>query len=429
MRVLNFEVKQEERDEFSGLLEQFGNIKKGVLMSGVITGIDGHFILVDVGLKSEGRIPQEEFFFDGKSEVPAIGSTITVMLEILENRTGDVVLSYSKAVREEGWERLEDYFRQRKPILGTVVKKVQGGCIVNLAGVSAFLPKSHMPANVKDSKELLGKQYPCLIIKMDRTKSNIVVSSKSSGDQEQSVGLTEGQVVKGVVKNLTDSAAYVDLGGIVGRLHISEIDWAKTKDPSEKLKVGEEIDVKIISMVGSKINLSIKQLGEDPWLNMVKQFGLEVGKEFEVSVSSIDERGAFVVFENGLDARLRSTDIAWMKRYQASNSLSNGQKIKVRVLEVDEKKHRIYVSLKHTQPNPVEQFAKEFKQGDEIECKVVQISDLGYVVQIRDGLDGIVPNMQGHISNGLKIGESLKAYIWDIDVENGHIILGPKKPE
>lgn len=429
MKFLDFDIPESSVEEFEALLNQSGNVKRGVLVSGIVTSVKNGFVHVDVGLKSEGRIPIDEFYVDGKIGVPELYSQITVWLENLEDKNGKVVLSYSKALREESWEKLEGYYRQRKTVNGTVIRKVTGGCIINLAGASAFLPKSHVPGTVKDMRELVSKQYPCLIIKMDRARSNIVVSCRALNEGDQSIGLAEGQVVKGIVKNITDSSAFVDLGGITGRLHLSEISWNKIKDPSDVLKVGEEIDVKIIAMSPpNRVALSMKQLGEDPWLKTAEAAGIEEGKLFDVTVKSIDERGLFVAFDNSLEARVRVFDLAWMKRYQNSSLFKEGKKLNVKIVEIDKKRHKIYASVKHATSNPVEDFSKKHKVGDSLECKIVQLSDLGYVAQIEEGLDGVIPQIDMYVSGTLKLGTKLKVYVWNIHVENGHIVLGAKQP-
>lgn len=430
MRMLDFEITQETKDEFSKLLEQSGNIKKGVLMSALVSRIDDHYVFVDVGLKSAGRIPKEEFNISGDSEaLPEIGDSITVLLEALEDKNGDIALSYTKALREAGWGQLEEVFHKRNTVLGTVIRKVQGGCIVNLSGVSAFLPKSHFPTGIKDIKELLGKQFPCFIIKMDRAKSNIVVSLKNSNESESSVGFAEGQVVQGTVKSLTESVAFIDLGGTTGRLHVSEISWDKIKEPADVLKVGQNIEVKIVAMPQSnRISLSMKELQENPWIKNVEKAGIAAGNLYDAEIKNIEDKGLFVELLPGIDAKMKVSDVAWMKRYQTFDGLKKGQKILVKVLEVDPKRNKIFVSMKHATKNSVEDFAQKHKQGDEVDCEIVQISDLGYVAKIGDQLDGIIPKTDAYISGTLKIGAKLKAYIWNISVENGHIILGVKKP-
>ena len=379
--IFDFDVTQEQKDEFSKLLEQSGNIKRGVLMSALVSRIDEHYVFVDVGLKSEGRIPKEEFNISGDgAALPQIGDSVTVLLEALEDKNGDVALSYTKALREAGWGQLEELFHKRETVPGTVIRKVQGGCIVNLSGVSAFLPKSHFPAGVKDVKELFGKQHQCFIIKMDRAKSNIVVSLKNSNDSEGTVGFAEGQIVQGTVKSLTESVAFVDLGGITGRLHVSEITWEKIKEPADLLKIGQTIEVKIIAMPqANRISLSKKELLENPWANNIKKANIEIGNVYDAEIKAIEEKSAFVELTPGIEAKLKASEVAWMKRYQTFDGLKKGQKVLVKVIEIDSKRNRIFVSMKHATKNSVEEFAKNHNIGDEIDCEIVQISDLGYV--------------------------------------------------
>ncbi len=429
MSFLNFEIEQESRDEFSKLLEQSGNIKKGVLMSAVVTRKDEHYVFVDVGLKSVGRIPKEEFSISTDAVLPEIGENITVLLEALEDKNGDVLLSYTKAIREAGWGQLEEIFHKRQTVIGTVVRKVQGGCIVNISGVSAFLPKSHFPMNTKDVKELFGKQNQCFIIKMDRAKSNIVVSLKNSSENEETANFAEGQIVKGTVKSIADNVAFIDLGGVTGRLHISEMSWNKIKDPSEAVKIGETIEVKIMSMPhNNRISLSLRELLENPWSSNVKSANLEVDKVLEVEVKSIEEKGVMVEIVSGIEGRLKLADTAWMKRYQGFEKFKKGDKLTVKIMEIDEKKNRINVSLKHAGKNSVEEFAQKHNVGDEIDAEIIKISDLGYVAKIGEQLDGIIPKTDAYVSGTLKIGSQLKVFVWNISVDNGHIVLGVKKP-
>lgn len=430
MRVLDFEITQEQQNEFSMLLEQSGNIKKGVLMSALVSKIDDHYVFVDVGLKSVGRIPKEEFNISGEgASLPEVGDSITVLLEALEDKNGDVSLSYTKALREAGWGQLEEVFHKRNTVMGTVIRKVQGGCIVNISGVSAFLPKSHLPAGIKDIKELIGKQFACFIIKMDRAKSNIVVSLKNSNESENAVGFAEGQIVQGTVKSLTESVAFIDLGGITGRLHISEITWDKIKEPADVLQVGQTVEVKIVSMPQSnRISLSMKELLENPWFKNIKTANVEVGKVYDGTVKHIEEKAATIEILPSIEAKLRASDVAWMKRYQNFDDLKKGQTISVKVIELDQKRGKVFVSIKHAAKNSVEEFAKTNKVGDEVECEIVQISDLGYVAKIGDQLDGIIPKTAAYVSGTLKIGTHVKAYVWNISIENGHIILGTKQP-
>lgn len=428
--IFDFEIRQEQRDELSKLLEQSGNIKRGILMSAIVNRLDAHYVFVDVGLKSEGRIPKEEFNINGEgATLPAPGDSITVFLEALENKNGDIVLSYTKALREAGWGQLEEFFQKRETVLGTVIRKVQGGCIVNLSGVSAFLPKSHFPLNIKDVKELFGKQHSCFIIRMDRVKSNIVVSLKNSNDSEGITNFAEGQIVQGTVKGLTDIIAFIDLGGVTGRLHISEISWKKIKDPASVLKIGEVLNVKIISISQSnKISLSLKELLENPWNDIIKEHDIKIDNVYEGQVKFIEERMASVQILPNIEAKLKSSDVSWLKRRQNFDEFKKDQKISVKVIEIDTKRNKIFVSMKHATENPLEEFAQTHKVGDEIKCQIVQISELGYVAQINEQLDGLIPKTSAYVSGNIKIGETVKAYIWSISVENSRIMLGVNKP-
>jgi small subunit ribosomal protein S1 len=313
--------------------------------------------------------------------------------------------------------------------MGTVIRKVQGGCIVNLSGVSAFLPKTHFPAGVKEIKELFGKQHACFIIKMDRAKSNIVVSLKNSSDSEGIGNFAEGQIVQGTVKSLNEIMAFVDLGGVTGRLHISEISWNKIKEPASVLKIGEIINVKIIAISQTnKISLSIKELLENPWNEIVKQNNISLGNIYEGQVKFIDERFATIEILPNIEAKLKNIDVSWIKRHQNFDSLKRDQKVSVKVIEIDNKRNKIFVSIKNAGNNPLEEFAKNHQVGDEVQAKIVQISELGYVAQINDQLDGLIPKSSAYVSGNIKIGETVKTYIWNISIENSRIMLGINKP-
>ena len=429
MRNLDLEIKEEDIQKFSDLINSAGNIRRGVIMSAMVTSIDDSYVFVDVGLKSEGRVAKEEFLFSENGDLPAIGSSIHVFLEALEDKSVDVSLSYIKAQRESGWETLEEIFRKRESIMGKAVRKVQGGCIVNVNSVSAFLPKSHFPLNCKEPKDLIGKQLSFSIIKMDRAKSNIVVSCKSAMEEGDSLGLTENQTVKGVIRSVNENGAFIDIGEKTGRLNASEISWNEDVDPSKVLKVGEEIEVKVIGMTPpNKISLSLRQLTEDPWLKSVKEKGVEPGKKFKVRVERIESKNLIVIAEGSIEGRIRAQDMAWMKRYQNFNTISQGQNLEVEVLELEEKRRKVIFGLKQAQSNPVEVFNSNHKAGDCVDCEVVGTSDLGYVVKINEGLDGIIPKIDMYVSGSLKTGEKIKAYVWDINVENGHIVMGVKQP-
>jgi small subunit ribosomal protein S1 len=422
----NFQTSEADKQLFSKLLAASGNVKRGVLMAAVVSKIDKGYIFVNLGLKSDGKILKEEFTI-GQSidNLPAVGETITVFLEALENEHGNVVVSYSKALREASWSKHEEFYRKRIPVAGTVVRKVNGGFIANLGGISAFLPKTQVPANMQDSKELFGKQHHFLIVKMDRIKSDIVVSLKNSTEVlESSMVFTEGQIVNGTVKALTESVAYVDLNGVNARLHIGEIAWHRIAEPSDVLKVGQAITAKVISIQNSRVNLSVRALQENPLITALKAANIQIGDVYDATVKLVDHNVCFVNLPGNLEGRLRASEMSWIRRYQSFYSLKKGDFIAVKVIDVD---NVIHVSAKQTQPNPIDSFITQNKVGGAVQCEVVQISDIGYVVQI-DQIDGIIPKHSTYVAGVLHVGSKLKAYIWSISAETGHVVLGMFRP-
>jgi small subunit ribosomal protein S1 len=430
---VEIENNLEGMTKFEALLGQSGDIKRGVLMSAVVVGIDDHYVFVDARLKSNGRVPKQEFNISGaENELPKIGDHITVFLESIEDSQGNIVVSYSKAVRQSSWGKLEELFNKRESVKGVVARKVHGGCIVNIQGVSAFLPKSCFPADVSDAKPMIGKEFSCKIIKMDSQRSNIVVSLRSdSADAELINNLSEQQVVDAVVKNITDTAAFVEIGesGISARLHISEISWDKTESVAGALKQGDKIQVKIISITqGNRVNVSIKELTQNPWMKQVQSSNLEEGKTVKAKIKKIDGKLAILEVAGQFEGKLKATDVAWIKRYQNFNELRPGSEISVKIIELNPKRRVLNCSIKATEDNPVEEFSKNYKIGDTVDAEIVQISELGYVAQIEYKLDGIVPNSANYLSGSLKVGDSGKFYVHSISIPNNHVILGNKVP-
>ena len=425
--IEKFEIDQNQIDEFSELLKNNGNIKPGVLMNALITKVDNSYIFVDVGLKSEGRIPKEEFMMSAE-ELPKTGESITVLLESLENKDGNISLSYTKAMREKGWGTIEEFFQKRTPVSGEVVRRVSGGCIVNLEGVSAFLPKTQFPADLTDVKDLFGKNFQFMVIKMDRAKSNILVSLKNMNDSESASNFAEGQSVQGVVKTIADAVAFVDIGGVSARLHVSELSWERVNNISDVIKVGDKIDAKIVSISsGSRISISMKELKENPWEKEIKALNVVQDKIYKAKIQSVDQRMLIVELQKDVVAMVKASDVAWMKRYQTLNGFKKGQEIEVKVIEIDGKKSKIFASIKHVKNNNIKGFLSHLKVGDKMDCKVVAKSELGYVAQIADQIDGVIPKAGSYVSGTLNIDDKLSVYIVDLVPESGHIFLGMNK--
>ncbi len=423
--MIELEIDKKNIDEFSSLLEQTGNIKRGVLMSAIVTKIDSKYVFVDVGIKSEGRILKEEFNVGQEdNKLPEPGSSVTVLLEALEDKNGDVLLSYTKALREEGWAKLEEVQNKRQSVQGSFVRKVQGGCIVNLSGVSAFLPKNNLPANF-EIKDFFGKQFSFLIAKMDRAKSNIVVSLNGLNNEIYSNNFSEGQIIAGTVKSLTESTAFIDLGGVVGRLHVGEISWERIKEPSEVLKIGDKIDLKIISISnGGRISLSYRELQENPWLTSIKKAGIEEGKIVDATIKIFEDNFAILnILPSNIEGRLKVSEVAWSKGEQNFDHLKINQNIQVKINEIDSKKSRVFLSIKQMEENPFEAFALNNKVGNEIECAIISEIEDFYIAKIDSKIDGLVSKK----FNNLKHGITYNFVIKEINSEMKSVILEIKK--
>ena len=433
-------------ENFADLLaESFGkdtNIE-GSVVRGFIVEIEGDAVLIDVGLKSEGRIPLKELVSPGQEADVKIGDEIEVYVERMEDRNGQAVLSRDKARREEAWSLLEASFEKQERVTGIIFGKVKGGFTVDLSGATAFLPGSQVDIRpVRDLGPLMGSPQPFQILKIDRRRGNIVVSrravleeSRAEARTELVSNLQEGQVLQGVVKNITDYGAFVDLGGVDGLLHVTDIAWQRISHPSEALQIGETVEVQVIRFNADtqRISLGMKQLLSDPWENVEGKF--PIGAKMEGRVTNITDYGAFVELEAGVEGLVHVSEMSWTKKnVHPGKIVSTSQQVEVMVLDVDLSKRRISLGLKQCTGNPWEDLSAAHPAGSEIEGEIRNITEFGLFVGLSEEIDGLV-----HLSDiswdvtgeaaleGFNKGDMVKAKVLDIDTDKERISLGIKQ--
>ncbi|MCS6876815.1 MAG: 30S ribosomal protein S1 [Geminicoccaceae bacterium] len=434
------------REEFAALLdEQLGRASRleGTVLRGTVVAIDGEEAIVDVGLKSEGRIPLKEFAPPGQTPEVKVGDVVEVYVERYENRSGEIVLSREKARREESWNRLERAFQEGTKVEGVIFGKVKGGFAVDLGGAVAFLPGSQVDIRpVRDIGPLLNKPEPFMILKMDRRRGNIVVSrravleeSRAEQRSELLANLREGQVLEGVVKNITDYGAFVDLGGLDGLLHVTDISWRRVNHPADVLQIGQTVKVQVIrfNRETQRISLGMKQLEADPWEGIELKY--PVGAKFKGRVTNITDYGAFVELEPGVEGLVHVSEMSWTKKNAHPGKIvSTSQEVEVMVLEVDPEKRRISLGIKQCQPNPWEVFAEKHPVGSIVEGEIKNITEFGLFIGLEGDIDGMV-----HLSDlswdqpgeeavkAYKKGDVVKAVVLDVDVEKERVSLGIKQ--
>ena len=432
------------KENFAELLkESLGSQKsfRGSVMKGTIMALDKDMVTVDVGLKSEGRIPLREFGYKMASEL-RVGDQIDVYIESMENRHGEAVLSYEKARRESLWEELEASHRKNERVTGSITSRVKGGFTVDLSGVVAFLPGSQVDVRpIKDPNSLVGVEQPFQILKMDRLRGNVVVSrravmeeSRAEARSEVMANLAEGKVISGTVKNITEYGAFVDLGGVDGLLHVTDISWNRVNHPSEVLQVGQQIDVQIIkiSSENQRISLGMKHLEKDPWESVENQF--QSGTIIQGQISNITDYGVFVELGSGVEGLIHSSELSWTKKNVHPNKVVNvGEKVSVKVLDIDLAKRRISLSLKQANENPWDVFGRKHKAGDIIEGEIKNIAEFGLFIGLEGNIDGMIhvsdiawgQNSEKAVEN-YKKGQMVQAKIMDIDLEKERISLSIK---
>lgn len=417
--------------------------RPGSMVKGKVVKIENGFVIVDAGLKSESEIPEEQFKnAQGELEVK-VGDTVDVALESVESGNGETVLSREKAKRNEAWKKLEDAFNNKETVNGTIDGKVKGGFTVQLGGIRAFLPGSLVDIRpVRDTTPLEGKELQFKVIKLDQKRNNVVVSRRAvieaehSTDREKILStLAEGQVVKGIVKNLTDYGAFVDLGGVDGLLHITDMAWKRVKHPSEIVTVGQEIQVKVLKFdrERQRVSLGLKQLGEDPWTDVAARF--PVGTVLEGKVTNLTDYGCFVEIADGVEGLVHVSEMDWTnKNIHPSKVVSVGDTVKVKVLDIDQERRRISLGLKQCKPNPWVEFAENHTKGDRVTGKVKSITDFGIFIGLDGGIDGLVhlsdiswqQNGEDAVRN-FKKGDELTAVVLQVDPDRERISLGLKQ--
>jgi small subunit ribosomal protein S1 len=433
-------------ENFADLLaESFGegtNVE-GSVVRGFVIGIEGDAVIIDVGLKSEGRVPLKELAAPGQQADVSIGDEIEVYVERMEDRNGQAVLSRDKARREEAWGVLEASFEKQERVTGVIFGKVKGGFTVDLSGATAFLPGSQVDIRpVRDLGPLMGTPQPFQILKIDRRRGNIVVSrravleeSRAEARSELVSNLQEGQVLQGVVKNITDYGAFVDLGGVDGLLHVTDIAWQRISHPSEALQIGETVEVQIIRFNAEtqRISLGMKQLLSDPWENVEGKF--PIGAKMEGRVTNITDYGAFVELEAGVEGLVHVSEMSWTKKnVHPGKIVSTSQQVEVMVLDVDLSKRRISLGLKQCTTNPWEDLSATYPVGTEIDGEIRNITEFGLFVGLNDDIDGLVhlsdiswENAGEEALEGFTKGDMVKAKVLDIDVNKERISLGIKQ--
>ena len=435
------------RDDFASLLdESMGgrDFMEGQVVKGIVVGIEKDFAIIDVGLKTEGRISVKEFGVDESGESPIkIGATVEVFLERVENAMGEAVISRDKARREEAWTRLEVVHERNEPVMGTIVGRVKGGFTVDLGGASAFLPGSQVDIRpVRDVGPLMGKEQPFAILKMDRPRGNIVVSRRAILEEARAeqrtelVGqLVEGEIRDGVVKNITDYGAFVDLGGIDGLLHVTDMSWKRVNHPSQVLAVGDTVKVQVVKINPDtqRISLGMKQLQSDPWDGVEAKY--PVGAKFTGRITNITDYGAFVELEAGVEGLVHVSEMSWTKKnVHPGKIVSTSQEVDVVVLDVDPSKRRVSLGLKQAMDNPWDAFIAANPVGSTVEGEVKNATEFGLFIGLENEIDGMVHlsdldwNVPGEeaIAKYHK-GEMVKARVLDVDVEKERISLGIKQ--
>ena len=429
---------------FAELFEQAGKASswEDKVVKGTVVAIDDNFVTIDVGLKSEGRVLASEFNVGGQRMELKVGDQIDVYIDRYENISGEIVLSREKALREAAWEDFEKAFKDGVSVMGTMFSRVKGGFMVDLGGVTAFLPGSQVDVKpVKDISPLMGISQPFLILKMDRLRENIVVSRRGilEGDNAEErekvmATLEEGQIIDGVVKNVTNYGAFIDIGGVDGLLHNTDISWKRINHPSDVLTPGQEIKVKIIKFnkETKRISLGLKQLSVDPWEGVDAEF--KVGARVKGKVTNVTDYGIFVEVKEGVEGLVYVSEISWKKNVPPSKIATSGEEIDVVVLDVDVAKRRMGLGIKQLQDNPWDVIRDKFPVGHIFEGKITNVTDFGIFVNVLDDIDGMV-----HINDvswekateedmaKYKKGDNVQVKVLEIDPEKGRIALGIKQ--
>ncbi|BBD78088.1 30S ribosomal protein S1 [Hydrogenophilus thermoluteolus] len=434
-------------ESFAQLFEEslMQEFRPGQVITAEVVDIDDNFVVVNAGLKSESYIPKEEFLdANGELEVK-VGDFVKVAIEALEDGYGETRLSRRRAKMLEAWDEIERIFEEGRTVTGRVTGRVKGGLTVNVMGLRAFLPGSLVDIRpVRDTTPFEGQELEFKIIKVDRKRNNIVVSRRAvleeqMGSERERIleSLEEGAVVQGVVKNITDYGAFVDLGGIDGLLHITDLAWRRVRHPSEVISVGDEVTVKVLKFDREKmrVSLGMKQLGDDPWVGIARRY--PAGTRLFGKVTNLTDYGAFVEIEPGIEGLVHVSEMDWTnKNIHPTKVVQVGDEVEVMVLEIDEERRRISLGIKQCKPNPWEEFAHNHQKGDKVRGQIKSITDFGVFVGLEGGIDGLV-----HLSDlswtepgevavrRYKKGDEVEAVVLGIDVERERISLGIKQLE
>ncbi len=415
----------------------------GDVITGEVVDVDGEFVIVNAGLKSEAEIPASQFRDDSGQLTVNVGDTVEVAIESLEDGFGHTRLSREKACRARAWDELEKALEEQAVVQGVISGRVKGGFTVTIQGIRAFLPGSLVDVRpVKDSTYLEGKELEFKVIKLDRRRNNVVVSRRAVVENELSAereallaNLEEGQIVKGIVKNLTDYGAFVNLGGIDGLLHITDLAWRRVKHPSEVLNVGDEIEARVLKFdrERNRVSLGMKQLGDDPWVDLPRRY--PEGTRVFGKVTNITDYGAFVELEEGVEGLVHVSEMDWTnKNIHPTKVCHVGDEIEVMILDIDEERRRISLGIKQCKPNPWEEFAVMQKKGDKVKGEIKSITDFGVFIGLDGGIDGLI-----HLSDlswdrpgeevvrEYKKGDEVEAVVLSVDPERERISLGIKQ--
>jgi small subunit ribosomal protein S1 len=435
-------------ESFADLFEESQKnavMQPGAIIEGTVVAINGDYVVIDTGLKSEGVIPAIEFLDENGEMTVKVGDKVDVALESVEDGFGETKLSREKALRARAWTTLEKSFKNEEIVTGRITGKVKGGFTVEMGEIRAFLPGSLVDVRpIRDTTYLEGKDVEFKIIKLDQKRNNVVVSRRAVVEQEYSAErdalldqLQEGMVLRGVVKNLTDYGAFLDLGGIDGLLHITDMAWKRVKHPSEVVAIGDEVDVKVLKFDRdrNRVSLGMKQMGEDPWSDLARRF--PIGARFFGKVTNLTDYGCFVEIDNGVEGLVHVSEMDWTnKNVNPGKVVSVGDETEVVILDIDEERRRISLGMKQCQANPWDAFASTHQKGDKVSGQIKSITDFGVFIGLEGGIDGLI-----HLSDlswnetgeeavrQFKKGEEIEAVVIAIDPERERISLGLKQLE
>jgi len=446
----NTSVNKLSNEDYESLITKTFNdtfVKEKTIVSGKVISIENDLVTIDVGSKSEGRVPLSEFHRPGQKPEINVGDSFEVFIESVDNANGETILSREKAIKQKSWNKLQESFDNNTVVTGIPFNRVKGGMSVDLDGVIAFLPGSQIDTRqiIKDTKELLNKPIDLMILKMDKFRGNIVVSRKAISEvelkeqrEELLKSIEEGSIIEGKVKNLTDYGAFIDLGGMDGLVHITDISWTKINSPSDILNMGDSIKVKVLKFDQqlSRLSLGIKQLTENPWDNLDEE--MKVDNTVTAEVNSINDTGVNLLINEKYDGVINLSEMTWLKKPpHPSKIVTLKEQLNVKIIDIDDEKKKIICSLKQTKLNPWNKLKEEIKVNDIIETEVVNIVDFGIFVKVHDEIDGMVhvsdlnwdEKKCQNILEGIKKGDKVKVKILEINVDKERISLGIKQLE